>query len=377
MQGSYNYLLVTLSYVVAVAASYTALELGRRVSLSSGMTAAAWLGGGAFSMGIGIWTMHFIGMLAFTLPMAFTYDVLITVLSLLVGMAASAFAIYIASRESQGFAKIGLSGLLLGGGIAAMHYTGMAAMEMEAAITYDKTILALSVLIAVVAACAAIWIIFTLSHFTGRHLALLKTGAAMIMGIAICGMHYTGMAAAIYTPMMHAMDSGQSPDNTWMAVTVGGVALVVLAVTHLTIFFDYRIGVERKHAEKADQEAVRLSEVLDEASNEIYMFDSESLGFVKVNRGAVENLGYTQEELRTMTPMDLKPEFDTAAFCELLKPLRHGTKKEMLFDTVHRRKDGTEYQIQVHLQLSRVTEPPLFVAMITDITDRKALESEL
>ena len=377
MQGSYNYLLVTLSYVMAVAASYTALELGRRVSESSGLMAVSWLCGGAFSMGIGIWTMHFIGMLAFSLPMAFSYDVTITILSLLVGVAASGFAIYVASRKRQGFMKIGLSGLLLGGGIAAMHYTGMAAMEMQAAISYDTGLLVLSVLIAVVAACAAIWIIFTLTSFTGKYLALLKIGAAMIMGIAIAGMHYTGMAAAIYTPMMGAMDPADAPDNTWMALAVGGVALVMLGVTHLTIFFDYRVGIERKHAEKADQEAVRLSEVLDEATNEIYMFDSESLAFVKVNRGAAANLGYAEDELRSMTPVDVKPEFNREAFCDLLQPLRDGSKQELLFDTTHRRKDGSEYQVQVHLQLSRVTEPPLFVAMITDVTDRKALESEL
>ena len=377
MHGSYNLWLVTLSYLVAVAASYTALELGHRVSRTTGISAAIWLNCGAISMGIGIWTMHFIGMLAFSLPMAFSYDIPITILSLVVGIAASGFAIFVASRESQGFAKIGLSGLLLGGGIAAMHYTGMAAMDMDAAITYDMTILALSVVIAVVAACAAIWIMFTLANFKGKHLALLKVGAAMIMGIAICGMHYTGMAAAIYTPMANAAHASATMDTTLMAIAVGGVALVILGVTHLTIFFDYRIGVERKHAEKSDQEAVRLSEVLDEATNEIYMFDSESLTFVKVNKGAAENLGYTKEELRTMTPYDLKPEYDMAAFCELLKPLRDGTEKELLFDTVHRRKDGSEYQIQVHLQLSEVTEPPLFVAMITDVTDRKALESEL
>ena len=377
MQGSYNYLLVTLSYVLAVAASYTALELGRRVSESSGLIAASWLSGGAFSMGIGIWTMHFIGMLAFSLPMAFAYDVTITILSMLVGVAASGFAIYVASRKRQGVAKIGLSGLLLGGGIAAMHYTGMAAMQMQASITYDTGLVVLSVLIAVIAACAAIWIIFTLTTFVGRYLALLKVGAAMIMGIAICGMHYTGMAAAIYTPMTGAMNAADTPDNTWMAIAVGGVALVMLGVTHLTIFFDYRVGIERKHAEKADQEAVRLSEVLDEATNEIYMFDSESLAFVKVNKGAAENLGFSKQELRSMTPVDLKPKFNMTTFSDLLQPLRNGTKQELLFDTAHRRKDGTEYQVQVHLQLSQVTDPPLFVAMITDITDRKALESEL
>jgi PAS domain S-box-containing protein len=377
MEGSYNLVLVGLSYVVAVAASYTALELGRRVSETDGKAAMAWLGGGAVSMGIGIWTMHFIGMLAFTMPMAFSYDVLITVASLLVALVASAFAIYIASRKRQGFAKIAVSGLLLGGGIAAMHYTGMAAMTMQATISYDTPLFVLSIAIGVVAACAAIWIIFTLSQFKGDHLAILKVGAAMVMGVAICGMHYTGMAAAIYTPIAGAVHSMNANDNNWMAGVVGGVALLILGVTHLTIFFDYRLGVERKHAEKSDQEAVRLSEVLDEASNEIYMFDSESFRFVKVNKGARENLGYTREELYSMTPTDIKTEFDIAAFCELLHPLRNGTKKDLLFETTHRRKDGTDYQVQVHLQLSRVTEPPLFVAMVTDITDQKDLESQL
>jgi PAS domain S-box-containing protein len=378
MHGSYNYLLVILSYVMAVAASYTALELGRRVSTESNrLIAASWLCGGAFSMGIGIWTMHFIGMLAFSLPMAFSYDVTITILSMLVGVAASGFALYVASRKRQGFAKIGFSGLVLGCGIAAMHYTGMAAMRMDARISYDTGLLVLSVLIAVVAACAAIWIIFTLTNFVGKYLAFLKVGAAMTMGVAIAGMHYTGMAAAIYTPMMGAINMADTPDNTWMALVVGGVAMVMLGITHLTIFFDYRVGIERKHAEKADQKAVRLSEVLDEATNEIYMFDSESLAFVKVNRGAVENLGYSNGELLSMTPTDLKPEFNVGEFRDLLQPLRDGSKQELLFDTVHRRKDGTDYQVQVHLQLSRVTEPPLFLAMITDITDRKALESEL
>lgn len=377
MEGSYNPVLVGLSYVVAVAASYTALELSRRISESEGSGAIAWLAGGAISMGIGIWTMHFIGMLALKMPMGYSYDVMITVASLLVAIGASGFAIYVASRERQGFAKIGASGLLLGGGIAAMHYTGMAAMKMQATISYDTSLFVLSIVIAVVAACAAIWIIFTLSGFAGKNLALLKIGAAMIMGIAICGMHYTGMAAAIYTPDAGAVHMIDALDNTWMAALVGGAAMVVMGFTHLTIFFDYRIGIERRHAEKSDQEAVRLSEVLDEASNEIYMFDSESFRFVKVNKGARENLGYTREELFSMTPIDVMTEFDIASFCELVNSLRHDTKKDLLVETRHRRKDGTEYQVQAHLHLSRVTEPPLFVAMVTDITDRKDLESQL
>lgn len=155
MTGTYDLTLVAVSFLVAVIASYTALELSVRVARHSGKTALFWLASGSVSMGVGIWTMHFIGMLAFEMRMSYTYDIPITVLSLLVGIIASTFAIWIASRKTTSFMKIGLSGILLGTGIATMHYTGMAAMRMEAKMVYDPTILAVSVLIAIVAATAA------------------------------------------------------------------------------------------------------------------------------------------------------------------------------------------------------------------------------
>ena len=368
MQGSYNLWLVALSYLVAVVASYTALELARRVAHARG-AARGWLAAGAISMGIGIWTMHFIGMLAFSLPMAFQYDVGITLLSLLVGIAAAAFAISVASRKSNSIAQILLSGLVLG--------AGMAAMEMDATIVYDLKIVALSVLIAVAAACAALWIMFTLIENRSRYLLLLKFGAALVMGIAICGMHYTGMVAADYLPAGDVMAMDHSGDHAWLASTIAAMTLVILGFTHLTLFFDRRLQMQQLQSEKAEQEKVQLSELLDESSNEIYFFDSESHRFVRVNRGALDNLGYTAEEIRTMTPLDLKSDFDVASFNDLLRPLRNGERNELLFETRHRRKDGSEYPIQVHLQLSRRTEPPMFVAIITDIAQRKDLESQL
>jgi len=377
MEGSYNPALVAFSYVVAVAASYTALELSRRVSRSSGINATMWLAAGAVSMGIGIWTMHFIGMLAFSLPMQFSYDVWITVLSLLVGIAASAFAIFVASRRKNSLIKIGFSGLVLGTGIASMHYTGMAAMEMHATISYDTTIVALSVAIAVAAACAALWIMFTLIDSKSSHIGKLKLGAAMIMGIAICGMHYTGMAAAIYTPTAD-MTALETPSNhAWLAMSAGGMALMILGFTHLTIFFERQLTIERGQHQKAEQKAIRLSDVLDESSNEIYFIDSESHRYVHVNRGALANLGYSYEEMTRMTPLDLNPSVSIAALNERYRPLRDGDKKELRFEAVHRRKDGTEYNIQVHLQLSTVTKPPLFVAIVSDITDQKDIELQL
>lgn len=377
MQGSYNLWLVALSYLVAVAASYTALDLARRVSQSDEASAKMWLVAGAVSMGIGIWTMHFIGMLAFNLPMPFDYHIGITLLSLLVGIAAAAFAISVAARKKNSVADILLSGVVLGAGIAAMHYTGMLAMQLDATVSFDLEIVAISVLVAVAASCAALWIMFALIENRSRYLGILKIGAGLIMGVAICGMHYTGMAAARYLPTGSVIETSGGVDHTWLASTIAGMALVILGFAHLTMFFDRRLQMQQQQRDKVEQEKVQLSELLDESSNELYFFDSESHRFVRVNRGACDNLGYSEDELRSMTPLDLKPEFDVASFNALLRPLRDGKQNELLFETRHRRKDGSEYPVQIHLQLSHMTEPPIFVGITTDITQRKDLESQL
>jgi NO-binding membrane sensor protein with MHYT domain len=169
MTGSYNPTIVALSFIVATAASYSALELTRRVATASGQMAKVWLLASAIALGIGIWTMHFIGMLAFSIDMPFDYDVTITVVSLFVGIAAAGFAIHVASLAESGHLATIASGFLLGLGIAGMHYTGMAAMIMDAEIVYDMRIVALSVLIAIVAAWAAIKIIHRMAYHDSKY----------------------------------------------------------------------------------------------------------------------------------------------------------------------------------------------------------------
>ncbi len=131
---------------------------------------------------------------------------------------------------------------------------------------------------------------------------------------------------------------------------------------------------ERKRAEK---EIARLGRILEDSLNEIYIFDAVSLRFVQVNRGARQNLGYTMEELQQLTPLDIKPQFDRELFEALIAPLRAGDKDRLSFSTVHRRKDGSEYPVEVQLQLMRQESPPLFVAIIQDISERKRTEERL
>lgn len=120
-----------------------------------------------------------------------------------------------------------------------------------------------------------------------------------------------------------------------------------------------------------------LGRILEESLNEIYIFDAESLRFLNVNRGARQNLGYTMEELSELTPLDLKPEFSAKAFEQLILPLQRGDQRQVRFETVHRRKNGTLYPTEVNLQFATVGGQPAFVAIILDTTERKRIETAL
>jgi signal transduction histidine kinase/CheY-like chemotaxis protein len=240
LHGHYETPLVLVSILVAIFASYTTLRLAERVASAHGRAVYAWTAGGALAMGFGIWAMHFIGMLAFRLPIPLGYDLPDTLLSLLLPIAVSGLALWQACRHALEWKRLTISALLMGSGINAMHYTGMAAMHMEPGIDYDPWLFALSVLIAIVASAAALWITFRLrSNF--RHVMLARAGAAVVLGIAIVGMHYTGMRAASFPPgsVCRAATAGVSQDG--LAVLVVVASLFILTVTLLASVFDARL----------------------------------------------------------------------------------------------------------------------------------------
>src|SRR5205823_3128897 len=168
LTGYYETPLVLISILVAIVASYSALSLAGRVAESRGRAMLAWTVGGAVAMGSGIWAMHFVGMLAFRLPIPIAFDLPITFASLLLPMAASMLALWQVSRFDLGRTRLAVSAVLMGIGINAMHYTGMAAMRMEPGIVYDPWLFVLSVLIAVGASALALWIAFRLRRNAPR-----------------------------------------------------------------------------------------------------------------------------------------------------------------------------------------------------------------
>ncbi|MFD1215417.1 MULTISPECIES: MHYT domain-containing protein [Microbulbifer] len=237
MEAEYNPVLVALSFIVSVLGSYTALQLAVAIPQASDgvekrnaiIKAGVAMGGGA------IWTMHFIAMLAYDMGMSVTYDVFLTVLSAVVAMAACSVGLAVAGIGLFTFDKLLPAGIFMGCGVAGMHYMGMAAMLMPMEVSYNLNILILSVIIGVLASCAALWMAF---HMRGK---LQVLGSSILMGAAVCGMHYTGMAAARY-------EHTNVVPESWFAGALGGeyLGISIFAVTVSLLLLTLAIGSHRR-----------------------------------------------------------------------------------------------------------------------------------
>jgi diguanylate cyclase (GGDEF)-like protein len=240
--GTYSYKLVLLSALVAIIASYVALDMAARIVHARERAARWWLVGGASAMGFGIWSMHFIGMLAFELPIPQGYDLAKTAYSLLIACLASSYALWLVSQPRLPASTLALGAGLMGGGIATMHYVGMAAMEMQPGIDYSPGWFVLSIVIAVVASGTALWIAFRLRE-ESRQTRRWRRVAAVIMGFAIVGMHYTGMAAADFPigSLCGAAYDGGLP-APWLATLIGIATAAILGMALVVSVLDRRLA---------------------------------------------------------------------------------------------------------------------------------------
>ncbi|BAY77739.1 methyl-accepting chemotaxis sensory transducer with phytochrome sensor [Nostoc linckia NIES-25] len=262
----YDLRLIILSIAIAIFASYTALDLAARVTAAKASAKVAWLIGGAMVMGIGIWSMHFVAMLAFSMATPIAYDMSIVLVSMLPAVIASGGALFLASQPVLSIWQLLGGGTLMGIGIASMHYIGMLAMRMEATATYNPTLFILSIAIAIGASILALNIAFHLRTPTSTTDWLAKIGSAIVMGGAIAGMHYTGMAAVKFMPTNPIAISGLATTNdslTLLGISIGTATFVILGFALLTSFIDRRLSAQTKLL--AQQEAeTKLSQLFTE-----------------------------------------------------------------------------------------------------------------
>src|SRR6202023_3357925 len=260
--GSYNFALVALSVLIAMFASYAALDLASRVTAADGWTRALWVLGGACAMGTGIWSMHYIGMLAFILPIPGAYHWPTVLLSLFAAILASVVALGVVSRQKMGWFRALAGSVLMGAGIASMHYIGMAAMRLPAICRFNSFIVILSVVFAVLISLAALWITFQFRNEKTR-IGWEKLDGPIVMGAAIPVMHYTGMAAASFTPSRTPTDLSHAVSISALGIAgIAAVTFVVLGLVLLTSWVDRRFATRTLEVqeEKLQQSEAYLAE---------------------------------------------------------------------------------------------------------------------
>jgi len=261
MPKDFNLGLVFVSYLVAVTASHVTLLLAARVRDPHATNWKLWVVSGGLAMGIGIWSMHFVATLALKLPIQVAYDLSLTALSWVLAIAACSAAFIVLRRLTGKHREFLLPGALIGVGIASMHYTGDASMQLFPAIRYDPLLFIASILIAIGAATAALWIAF---HLAKQRAVFTNFGAALVMGAAVVGMHFTAVAAAEFHPAAICLASGPRLDEAWIAYTIGGFTFVILTATMLLSTYDARLSSaiargaeELRHANEQLEQRVR------------------------------------------------------------------------------------------------------------------------
>ena len=386
LTGSYSPLLVFLSVVVASAASYTALDLAGRLSSLGGRARLGWLLGGSLVLGVGIWSMHFVGMLAFHLPIPVTYGVGLVLLSVLVAIVASGLALFVVGRPGTvGLGALSVAALCMGPAIAGMHYIGMAAMRMQARLNYRADLVAVSIAIAIGASFVALWLSRGFRVKNEQRWAGLKVVSGVVMGGAIAGMHYSAMAAARFTsdPNMVVAPAWELLHSSGLAVAVAGGTLLILGLARTAELQRMNLSLqveiaERRHAEAELRErTAQLDELFNQAPEAIVLLTTHD-EVLRVNREFTNVFGYTAAEAMGKSINDLVVPDDLSSEGREFTTRTTQRGERIEAETIRRTKDGKRVYVSL-------VATPILVAgsqiaeyvIYRDITDRKLLENEL
>ena len=394
---SHDPALVALSIAIAILSSYLALDLAGQVNRAVGTSRWGWIIGGGFAMGTGIWSMHFIGMLAFTLPIPIHYYLPLVIISHLAAVVASGIALQVLSKRSLDMNTLLLGSLLMGLGIATMHYTGMAAMRLHAAISYNLGLVLLSIAIAIGVSFVGLRIAYHLRSEASPDGFLKKLGGAMIMGSAIPSMHYTGMASANFL----AQNIPVNPSVLIVDISIlGGLAisvgtLMILGFTLLSTIINRRLTTQTMEIHQANeslrheieqrrraQEALRENEeahrlIVDNALDGVITMDSHGQ-ITGWNFQAETMFGWSREDAigqllsSTIVPHRYR-DAHTKGLHHFLKTGEGAVlNKRIEISALHR--NGHEFPVELSICPLQNQGHTIFSAFVRDITIRKAAD---
>jgi PAS domain S-box-containing protein len=374
LAGSHDLALVVLSVAIAIFASFVALDVAGRLRASRGRARLWWLALAATVMGGGAWAMHFVAILSFTIGLPVRYDLGLTVASLLVAVlvTGAAFAFVGAGKAARWRLLIG--GLLMGFGIAATHYLGMMAVQMDATIHYDPLLFAFSVVIAIVAAAAALW----LSCNVGAYWQ--KLAGAAIMALGVAGMHYVGMAAAEYrlallTPLF---SSSMNISPQILAVGIAGATFSLLLLGLVSAVADRRLSTTHaRAARQLEVSARRYRSLIRNSSDVIAIIDARGK-FAYCSESAKRILGFAPSWLTGRRMDEFMSPADLGAFYAFIARVQAEHGVNMTAEIQLRHADG-EWRVFEIACCNLQDDPGIagIVANLRDMTERKRIFDEL
>ncbi|MCP3764799.1 EAL domain-containing protein [Domibacillus sp. A3M-37] len=370
MHGTHDMSLVVLSYIIAFMASLTALDLARRVNFSKGWKKKIWLISGSCAMGIGIWAMHFIAMLAFKLPVAISYNVFLVVTSIVVAIAASLCGLYFICHPRMSMLKLCLGGTFMGLGISGMHYIGMLAMK-GLYITYHPALFAISLFIAIGASIIALMLAFQYRDSQKGMSTKVKFVSGIVMGVAITGMHYTGMAAANFQASHDSIIGGTvvNYDIHAIVISIAVSVVVILSIVLVSSFIlDQRLG----------EEIAFKGAILESVLDCVIIIDHQG-NIVECNPSVERIFGYSYREIagQNMETLFLCSSSTNISFSS---PFIQDYEEMMLNRRLEHtgvRKNGEEFSVEMTVTRIKKDGPPVFTVYARDITDFKKAEETI
>lgn len=361
VHGSHDLSLVTLSLIIAFMASLTAIDTARRVHFSVGWRRVMWLVSGSAAMGIGIWSMHFIAMLAFKLSVPVTYDKFLVAVSIVVAIVASLCGLYYSTQQSTSNAKLIIGGIIMGIGICGMHYIGMAAMK-GVQVTYDPLLFTLSIFIAIGASVIALMLAFQFRDSENGISNRAKVVSGVVMGSAIAGLHYTGMAAASYAvdPVGVEKVTSTMIDTSQVVIAVTISTIIILGIV-LVISF----GLDRR----LDEEIAFKGAILESVLDCVIIVDRWGK-IIECNPSVTNTFGYWKDKLIGLHMADtllVQPS-------PIISRDGHFRCNERL-EAIGVRSDGTEFPVELTITRIKKDGAPIYTVYVRDITSVKEAEN--